>query len=165
MKSTPTRTVVSKRTRRLEALARRGLGRGALGAHLARDAAGLALGGRGGELGLLGLLGLRGRELLLLGLLDGLGAGRGAGLGALGAPLLDHIERSTNDGALGLDGAAGPLLGDFLRRGSVLCSFCVEAPLSPGGEGGRRRGGLGAGCIVPQRYPCGAGGGRGWSRR
>lgn len=96
------------------------LGGGALGALLADDAAGLALAG-GGVLGLLGLLGGVGLGLLVLGLLDGGGAGGGAGLGAHGALLLDHIEGGTDDGTLGLDGAAGALLGDLLRGESAIC--------------------------------------------
>lgn len=82
---------------------------------LAGNAAlGLALGGGRGVLGLLSLLGgLLGR-LLLLALLDGGQTGGAAGLGADRAALLDHIERSTNNGTLRLDGAARPLLGNFL---------------------------------------------------
>lgn len=89
------------------------LGGGTLGTLLA-DLGALALGGRGGELGLVGLLGGSGSSLLLLALLDGLGAGGGTSLGALRALLLDHIEGSTDDGTLGLDGAAGSLLGNLL---------------------------------------------------
>lgn len=92
----------------------RNLGSRTLGTLLALDPLGLALGGAGGVLGLLSLLlALRG-GLLVLGVLDGLLAGGGAGLGALGAALLDHIEGSTDDGALVLDGAAGALLGNLL---------------------------------------------------
>lgn len=87
---------------------------GTPGTLLADDALGLALGGGGGLLGLLGLLGGRGLGLLLFALLDGLGTGGGTGLGAHGSLLLDHIERGTNDGTLGLDGAAGALLRGFL---------------------------------------------------
>lgn len=90
------------------------LGGGALGALLA-DLPG-ALGRRGGELGLLGLLGGGRGLLLLLALLDGLGAGGGAGLGADAALLLDHVEGGADDGSLGLDGAAGALLGDLLFK-------------------------------------------------
>lgn len=70
--------------------------------------------GVGGVLGLLSLL--SGLRLLLLGLgvLDGSEAGGGAGLGAHGAALLDHIEGSTDDGTLSLDGTAGALLGNLL---------------------------------------------------
>lgn len=92
----------------------RGLGSRTLGTLLALDPLGLALGGAGGGLGLLKLLLALGGGLLLLGGADGLLAGGGAGLGALSAALLDHIERSTNDGTLGLDGAAGTLLGNLL---------------------------------------------------
>ena len=91
-----------------------GLGRRALGALLADAPHGLALGGNGSVLGLLGLLGSLGGGLLLLALLDGLETGGGAGLGALRALLLDHVEGSTNDATLGLDGAASALLGDLL---------------------------------------------------
>lgn len=114
-------------TERLEALRGLGLGTRTLGALLARNTARLALGGRGGDLGLLRLLGLRGGELLLLGLLDSLGARGGAGLGALAPLLLDHVERGTDDGTLGLDSTAGPLLGDFLLRESVILSFHASA--------------------------------------
>lgn len=68
----------------------------------------------GGALGLLSLLDGGGLLLLLLALLDGGETGGGAGLGAHGALLLDHIEGSTDDGTLGLDGAASALLGDLL---------------------------------------------------
>lgn len=81
---------------------------------LADLASGLALGGLGGGLSLVGLLGGGGGLLLLLGVLDGGGAGGVAGLRALSAALLDHIEGGTNDGTLGLDGSAGALLGNFL---------------------------------------------------
>lgn len=73
-----------------------------------------ALGGVGSSLGLLRLLSGGGSSLLLLGLLNGLSASSRAGLGAHGAALLDHIEGSTNDGTLGLDGAASTLLGNLL---------------------------------------------------
>lgn len=115
------------KTERLEALRGLGLRTRTLGALLAGDTAGLALGGRGGHLGLIRLLGLRGGELLLLGLLDGRSARGGAGLGALATLLLDDVERGTNDGALGLHGAAGPLLGDFLLRESVFCFFLASS--------------------------------------
>lgn len=97
-------------------LAARGLGLGgsALGALLALDALGLATGTGGGGLGLLSLLLAVAGGLLVLGVLDGLLAGGGAGLGALVAALLDHIERGTDDGALVLDGTAGTLLGNLL---------------------------------------------------
>ena len=49
--------------------------------------------------------------------LDGGGAGSVAGLGALGAALLDDVEGSTDDSTLVLDGAAGALLGDLLEGG------------------------------------------------
>ena len=90
------------------------LGGRALGALLADTPHSLALGGRGGVLGLLGLLGSLGGGLLLLALLDGLKAGGRADLGALRALLLNHVEGGTNDGTLGLDGAASALLGDLL---------------------------------------------------
>lgn len=85
-----------------------------LGTLLADVPHGLALGGNGGVLSLLGLLGGLGGGLLLLALLDGLGAGGRAGLGALRALLLDHIEGSTDDATLGLDGTASALLGNLL---------------------------------------------------
>ena len=87
------------------------LGSRALGALLALDALGRL--GSGG-LGLLGLLAALGGGLLLLGVLDGLLAGGGTGLGALVAALLDHIERGTDDTTLALDSTAGTLLGNFL---------------------------------------------------
>ena len=70
--------------------------------------------GVGGVLGLLSLLGGLRLLLLGLGLLDGGETGGRAGLGAHGAALLDHIEGSTDDGTLGLDGTAGALLGNLL---------------------------------------------------
>lgn len=85
-----------------------------LGTLLTDNAATGTLGSRGGALCLLGLLGGLLGLLLLLGLLDGSSASSGASLGAHGAALLDHIEGSTNDGTLGLDGAASALLGDLL---------------------------------------------------
>lgn len=88
------------------------LWRSTLGTLLA-DLCGLASSG-GGVLSLLGLL-LRVRlSLLLLALLDGGAAGSSTGLRSLGAALLDHVERGTDDGTLVLDCAAGTLLGDFL---------------------------------------------------
>lgn len=74
--------------------------------------AGLTL--RGGELSLLSLLGGSVGLLLLLALLDGLGAGSGAGLGSDVALLLDHVEGGTDNASLGLDGTAGSLLGNLL---------------------------------------------------
>lgn len=90
------------------------LDRRTLGTLLADVSRGLTLAGGGGSLGLVSLLGSGGRVLLLLALLDGLGAGGGSGLGSHGTALLDHIERGTNDGTLGLDGSARALLGDLL---------------------------------------------------
>ena len=116
------------------------LGLSTLGTLLADLSCGLALGGRG-VLGLLGLLGGGGGLLLLLALLDGGGAGGGAGLGALGALLLDHVEGGTDDGTLGLDGAAGSLLGDFLLVGRVIspCSWLLLLPEAAGSPPQRRR--------------------------
>jgi len=74
----------------------------------------LSLGGRCGELRLLGLLGGGSFLLLVLALLDGGKAGGAPGLRAHRAALLDHIERGTNDGTLGLNSATSALLGDFL---------------------------------------------------
>jgi hypothetical protein len=93
-----------------------------LGTLLAHVSLGLALGGGGSVLGLLSLLGGLGSSLLLLVGLDGLSASGRSGLGAHGAALLDDLEGGTNDGTLGLDGAAGALLGNFLQRGSVMLS-------------------------------------------
>jgi hypothetical protein len=81
------------------------------------DLGGLAAGTGSGVLGLLSLLGRLGSSLLLLALLDGGGAGSVAGLGALGAALLDDVEGGTDDGTLVLDGAAGALLGNLLEGG------------------------------------------------
>lgn len=92
----------------------------ALGTLLAHVALLLGLGGGSSVLGLLGLLGGLGSSLLLLVGLDGLSAGGRSGLGAHGTALLDDLEGGTNDGTLGLDGAAGALLGNFLQRGSVI---------------------------------------------
>lgn len=74
----------------------------------------LASGGLGGGLGLLGLLLALRSGALLLALLDGLLAGGRARLGALRAALLDHVERGTDDGTLGLDLAATAGLGGLL---------------------------------------------------
>lgn len=95
------------------------LGGGALGALLGLDLGGLATGTGGGALGLLSLLRRLGCGLLVLTLLDGGGAGSRAGLGALGAALLDDVERGTDNGTLLLDCAAGALLGNLLEGGSV----------------------------------------------
>jgi hypothetical protein len=110
------------------------LGGRALSTLLALDA---LTSGLSGVLGLVGLLSLLGSSLLLLGILDGLLAGSGTGLGALVAALLDHIEGSTNDGTLGLDGTAGTLLSDFLFAfekspvsNSLLGPRCIELQIS-----------------------------------
>lgn len=91
-----------------------GLGSRTLGTQLANISLGLALGSLSSGLGLVGLLGSGGGLLLVLAVLDGLGSGGGAGLRSHGAALLDHIEGSTNDSSLGLDGSAGSLLGNLL---------------------------------------------------
>ena len=94
------------------------LGSGALGTLLALDTA-LAGRGAGSGLGLLSLLLALGSGLLLLGVLDGLLASGGTGLGALASSFLDHVKGSTDDSTLGLDDTAGTLLGDFLFIPSV----------------------------------------------
>ena len=66
---------------------------------------------------LLGLLLALAVGFLLLGVLDRGLAGGGAGFGALGAALLDHVEGGSDDGTLVLDGAAGAFFGDFLLSG------------------------------------------------
>ena len=81
---------------------------------LALDPARLALGCTSCGLGLLRLLLALRRGLLVLALLDGCRACCGAGFWALCAALLDHVEGGSDDGALGLDGTASALLGDFL---------------------------------------------------
>ena len=91
----------------------------ALGTLLALDPARLslaplALARRSGRLRLVRLLGLFGRRLLRLALRDGLLPRRLASLHRHRPPLLDHIERGTDDGPLRLDGTASALLGDFL---------------------------------------------------
>jgi len=53
-------------------------------------------------------------SLLLFALLDVGLAGGSAGLGALRAALLDHVQGGSNDATLLLECAAGTLLGDFL---------------------------------------------------
>lgn len=83
-----------------------------LGALLADLSA--TLGSGGSVLGLVSLLGSSGGLLLILGLLDGLSSGSGTSLGSGGSALLDHVEGSTNDGSLGLDGLACSLLGNLL---------------------------------------------------
>lgn len=89
------------------------LDRSTLGTLLALDT-GLAGRGAGSGLGLLGLLLALGSSLLILGVLDGLLASGGTGLGALGSSFLDHVKGSTDDSTLGLDDTATTLLGDFL---------------------------------------------------
>jgi len=111
----------------------RGLGARTLGTHLADVPHGLALGGDGGVLGLLSLLSSLGGLLLLLVLLDGLLAGGAAGLGALGTLLLDHVQGSTNDGTLGLDGAARALLGDLLRDTLAVLATVQNGPRNAAG--------------------------------
>lgn len=74
----------------------------------------LTTGTAGSSLSLLSLLGGSGLGLLSLSGSNGLSAGSSAGLRTERAALLDHIEGSTNDGTLGLDGAASALLGDLL---------------------------------------------------
>lgn len=100
------------------------LGGSALGTLLADLSA--TLGGGGGELGLLSLLGGGSSLLLLLALLDGLGSGGGASLGADVALLLDHIEGSTDDASLGLDSSAGSLLGNLLYKKCQSCSGFIK---------------------------------------
>ena len=82
-------------------------------------ACGLALCLAGSSLGLLSLLRALGGGALLLALLDGLAAGSRAGLRALSAALLDHIERGTNDGTLRLDLATAALGGLLLYKESA----------------------------------------------
>lgn len=72
-------------------------------------------GGVSSSLGLLCLLDALRGSALLLALLDRLSASGGAGLGALRAALLDHVQRSTDNGTLGLDGLAAAGLGLLLR--------------------------------------------------
>jgi len=95
-------------------LARGGLGLGgrALGLLLANNT---ASGMCGGGLGLLSLLDALSSGALLLALLDGGGAGCGAGLRSLRAALLDDIKRGTNNGTLDLHLLAATSLGCLLR--------------------------------------------------
>jgi hypothetical protein len=109
------------------------LGSRALGTLLADLSDSLALGGLGSELSLLGLLGSSLSLLLLLALLDGLGAGSGAGLGSDVALLLDHVERSTDDTTLSLDSAAGSLLGNLLRDTLAVLSAVEDGPCDTAG--------------------------------
>lgn len=104
----------------------------ALGALLAGDTAGLALGGSS-LLGLVGLLDLLGLSLLVLDVLQVGGALGSTGLGAHRAALLDDVQGSTNDGTLGLDGTASALLGDLLR--DTLAVLATEQD-SPGDAAG-----------------------------
>jgi hypothetical protein len=68
----------------------------------------------GSALGLLSLLlGLSG-SLLLFALFDCLRMSRLAGLGTQITPLLNYVERGTDNGTLGLDSTTRTLLGDFL---------------------------------------------------
>lgn len=103
------------------------LGGRALSTLLALDALGGTLAG-GSVLGLLGLLSLLGSGLLLLGVLDGLLASSSTGLRALVAALLDHVEGSTNDSTLGLDGTAGTLLSDFFRDTLLVLATVEDSP-------------------------------------
>ena len=105
----------------------------ALSTLLALDALTSTLGGVGGVLGLVSLLLALGSGLLLLALLDGLLAGGGTGLGALGAALLDNVEGGTDNGTLGLHDTAGTLLGNFLftlKNSSVSTPSCVVSNAS-----------------------------------
>ena len=79
---------------------------------------GLTLRSAGRALGLLGLLDALCSSLLLLTLLDGLRASGRACLRAHRAALLDHIERSTDNGTLGLDLATTAGLGLLLVQKS-----------------------------------------------
>ena len=91
---------------------------GALGSLLADDTAGsLASSTLGGALGLLCLLHALSGVALLLGLLGCCVALGGTSLRAHGTALLDHIERSTNDGTLGLHLATATRLGLLLYMG------------------------------------------------
>lgn len=87
---------------------------GTLGALLACNSRCLSLCCGTGALCLLSLLGGGSLGLLVLALLNRSGASSSTSLWALGAALLDHIEGSTDNGTLGLDCAAGALLGNFL---------------------------------------------------
>lgn len=126
MKCLPSAPPNPKPDRYIFSLTRLGsdLGGGTLGALLALDALSSTLASRGGGLSLVGLLLALGSSLLLLGVLDGLLAGSGTGLGALRTALLDHVEGGTDDAALVLDGTAGTLLSNFLFTLDHPSAFC-----------------------------------------
>ena len=83
---------------------------------------GLSSSGLHSGLGLLRPLLALGGSALLLASLDRLRAGCGTSLWAHGAALLDHIERCTNDGTLGLDLLATAGLG------LLLCEALTSRP-------------------------------------
>lgn len=116
MKCLPSAPPNPKPDRYIFSLTRLGsdLGGGTLGTLLALDALSSTLASRGGGLSLVGLLLALGGSLLLLGVLDGLLAGSGTGLGALRTALLDHVKGGTDDATLVLDSTAGTLLSNFL---------------------------------------------------
>ena len=93
----------------------------------------LASGGLGGGLGLLSLLRALARLALLLALTDSLCAGGRAGLRALGAALLDHIEGGTDDGTLGLHLTATAGLGLLLSRVLAYNGRQVASPVACAG--------------------------------
>jgi hypothetical protein len=66
--------------------------------------------------------------LLILGVLDSLGTSGLTDLGADRALLLDHLKRSTNNGTLVLDGAAGALLGDLLSNTLAVMATVENSP-------------------------------------
>lgn len=104
---------------------------------LACHSSGLSLCCGGCELRLLGLLGACGSSLLLLALLDSSSACGRPGLRAHAPSLLDNVERGTDDGTLGLDCAAGSLLGYFLFV-RVTLAHGLECVYLPGQDGGSR---------------------------
>jgi hypothetical protein len=103
-------------------------GSGTLSTLLALDALTSTLSSTGGGLGLVSLLLGLGGCLLLLGVLDGLLASGGTGLGALGAALLDNVEGGTDDGTLVLDDTASALLGNFLFKLKSSVSIVSQIP-------------------------------------
>jgi len=85
----------------------------------------------GRALGLLSLLLGLNSSLLLFALLDCLRMSRLAGLGTQVTPLLNHVERGTDNGTLGLDSTARTLLGDFLRYTLLVLAAVENGPGYP----------------------------------
>jgi hypothetical protein len=89
---------------------------------LSHDSSSLSLCCTSGTLRLLGFLCALCCSSLFLAFFDCGRAGSGTGFGSLRSSLLDHIERGTDNGTLGLDCTARSLLGNFLLIGDISAS-------------------------------------------